>query len=76
MPVGTEVDGNTEEPVLRILRGRVSDEELAAITVALLRRCRSESAAVRASHAPPVAAVRRACWTFASYQAPSAWAAA
>ncbi|MFF1902948.1 hypothetical protein [Kitasatospora sp. NPDC058218] len=79
MPVDTVVDvvdRDVQGPVLRILRGRVSGEELAAITVALLRHCREGAVAAEASRTAPVAAPRRACWRFVPYRAPSAWAAA
>ncbi|MGV9269598.1 acyl-CoA carboxylase epsilon subunit [Kitasatospora sp. NPDC003701] len=72
MPVDAAVDRYAGEPVLRIVRGRVNGEELAAITVALLRVRRDAAVATGTSRTVP----RRACWSSVRYRAPSAWAAA
>ncbi|MDH6129088.1 acyl-CoA carboxylase epsilon subunit [Kitasatospora sp. GP82] len=57
----------TEHAVLRIERGSLTDEELAALTAVLAARI----AALRQASAPP--AVRRVVGTRPAYHSPLSW---
>ncbi|MFF7636292.1 acyl-CoA carboxylase subunit epsilon [Kitasatospora sp. NPDC008050] len=63
-------------PVLRVVRGRVTEEELAALTVVLTLARRPAAAAADGCGRPAAVVARRARWAGTNYRAPSAWAAA